>query len=98
MFLGLKNVYPVLGTPSGGELTVFLTGFSYYIFSRECALCIKLSEINLYPFSSVVRYALCPMPYALCPMPYALCPMPYALCPMHVGYLMLLRKAIAFLG
>ena len=27
-------------------------------------------------------------------MPYALCPMPYALCPMHVGYLMLLRKAI----
>jgi|GEM_PF-2483817 len=39
-------------------------------------------------------YALCPMPYALCPMPYALCPMPYALCPMHVGYLMLLRKAI----
>ena len=34
------------------------------------------------------------MPYALCPMPYALCPMPYALCPMHVGYLMLLRKAI----
>ncbi|WP_445174638.1 hypothetical protein [Microcoleus sp.] len=25
---------------------------------------------------------------------YALCPMPYALCPMHVGYLMLLRKAI----
>jgi len=22
------------------------------------------------------------------------CPMPYALCPMHVGYLMLLRKAI----
>jgi hypothetical protein len=32
--------------------------------------------------------------YALCPMPYALCPMPYALCPMHVGYLMLLRKAI----
>jgi hypothetical protein len=32
--------------------------------------------------------------YALCPMPYALCPMPYALCPMHVGYLMLLKKAI----
>jgi hypothetical protein len=30
----------------------------------------------------------------VCPMPYALCPMPYALCPMHVGYLMLLRKAI----
>ncbi|MGB7708136.1 MAG: hypothetical protein WBL95_01085 [Microcoleus sp.] len=28
-------------------------------------------------------------------MPYALCPTPYALCPMHVGYLMLLRKAIA---
>ena len=28
-------------------------------------------------------------------MPYALCPMPYALCPMHVGYLMLLRKAIS---
>ena len=33
-------------------------------------------------------------------MPYAhggLCPMPYAhggLCPMHVGYLMLMRKAI----
>ena len=26
---------------------------------------------------------------------YALCPMPYALCPMHVGYLMLLRKAIS---
>ena len=25
---------------------------------------------------------------------YALCPMPYALCPMHVGYLMLVRKAI----
>ena len=24
----------------------------------------------------------------------ALCPMPYAPCPMHVGYLMLLRKAI----
>ncbi|WP_445175174.1 hypothetical protein [Microcoleus sp.] len=23
-----------------------------------------------------------------------LCPMPYALCPMHVGYFMLLRKAI----
>ncbi len=35
------------------------------------------------------------MPYGLCPMPYALCPMPYALCPMHVGYLMLLRKAIS---
>ena len=31
----------------------------------------------------------------VCPMPYALCPMPYALCPMHVGYLMLLRKAIS---
>ncbi len=30
----------------------------------------------------------------VCPMPYALCPMPYALCPMHVGYLMLLIKAI----
>jgi hypothetical protein len=28
---------------------------------------------------------------------YALCPMPYALCPMHVGYLMLLRKAISAL-
>ena len=28
---------------------------------------------------------------------YALCPMPYALCPMHVGYLMLLRKAIEIL-
>ncbi|WP_445175480.1 hypothetical protein [Microcoleus sp.] len=42
-------------------------------------------------------YALCPMPYALCPIPYALCPMPYPLCPMHVGYLMLLRKAISVL-
>ena len=30
-------------------------------------------------------------------MPYALCPMPYALCPMHVGYLMLLIKAIYLL-
>jgi len=48
-------------------------------------------------------YALCPMPYALCTslhiavlkqVRYALCPMPYALCPMHVGYLMLVRKAI----
>ena len=27
-------------------------------------------------------------------MPNAQCPMPNAQCPMHVGYLMLLRKAI----
>jgi hypothetical protein len=35
--------------------------------------------------------------YARCPMPDARCPMPDARCPMHVGYLILLRKAIAFL-
>jgi hypothetical protein len=49
------------------------------------------------PTEAYAHGGLCPMPteaYALCPMPYALCPMPYALCPMHVGYLMLLRKAI----
>ena len=40
---------------------------------------------------------------ARCPMPcladalFGRCPMPDARCPMHVGYLILLRKAIAFL-
>jgi hypothetical protein len=47
MPLELKNLYPVLGTPNGGEPTVFLTGFSCWVSSSKYALYFKKIEIDL---------------------------------------------------